>query len=114
MESAAGGHLCILGSGGSSLALTLYLHNKAKSGGDVPQKLIVTARRDASLVEMKTVHAEIGFAIPVDYRLAPAPADADAMVAALPAGSMVVNATGLGKSAPARRSAMPSVSRRMG
>lgn len=95
-----GAHLCILGSGGSSLALTLYLHNKATAGGDVPQRIIVTARREASLAEMRQVHAKIGFAIPVDYRLAATPAEGDGAVAALPDGSMVVNATGLGKDGP--------------
>lgn len=92
--------LLILGSGGSSLALTLYLHNKAKAGGDVPKKIIVTARRDASLDEMRTVHADIGFAIPIEYRLAPTPEEADQVVAGLPKGSMVINATGLGKDGP--------------
>ena len=95
-----GAHLCILGSGGSSLALTLYLHNKAKSGGDVPSRIVVTARREASLAEMREVHARIGHSIPIDYRLAATPAEADAVVGALPAGSMVVNATGLGKDGP--------------
>lgn len=93
-------HLCILGAGGSSLALTLYLHNKAKSGGDVPSRIVVTARREASLAEMRQVHAQIGFSIPIGYRLAATPATADAVVGALPAGSMVVNATGLGKDGP--------------
>ncbi len=51
-------------------------------------------------MEMKTVHGEIGFAIPVEYRLAATPEAADAVVAALPAHSMVVNATGLGKDGP--------------
>lgn len=92
--------LCLLGSGGSSLALTLYLHNKKAAGGDVPAHIVVTARREASLAEMRHVHAEIGFSIPIDYRLAPTPAEADAVVGALPAGSMVVNATGLGKDGP--------------
>lgn len=96
----SGGEMLILGSGGSSLALTLYLHNKAEDGGDVPAKIIVTARRDASLEEMRTVHADIGFNIPVDYRLAPSPEAADAVVAELPQGSMVINATGLGKDGP--------------
>ena len=95
-----GAHLCILGSGGSSLALTLYLHNKAQSGGDVPSRIVVTARREASLAEMREVHAHIGLSIPIDYRLAATPSDADAVVGALPAGSMVVNATGLGKDGP--------------
>lgn len=92
--------LLILGSGGSSLALTLYLHNKARDGGDVPKKIIVTARRDISLAEMRKVHADIGFNIPIEYRLAPTPQEADAVIASLPRGSMVINATGLGKDGP--------------
>jgi shikimate 5-dehydrogenase len=36
----------------------------------------------------------------VETHLAPAPAEADRLVDALPPGSMVVNATGLGKDAP--------------
>ena len=97
---AGGGALCLLGSGGSSLALSLYLHNKALAGEAVPSRLVVTARREASLAEMRHVHGAIGFAIPVAYRLAPTPAEADAVVGALPPGSMVVNATGLGKDGP--------------
>ncbi len=92
--------LCILGSGGSSLALSLYLHNKKTAGGDVPARIVVTARRDSSLDEMRKVHAQIGFDIPIDYTLAPTPEGADAVVGALPTGSMVVNATGLGKDGP--------------
>ena len=95
-----GGALCLLGSGGSSLALTLYLHNKARAGEDVPSRIVVTARREPSLAEMRHVHDKIGFLIPIDYRLAPTPVEADAIVAALPATSMVVNATGLGKDGP--------------
>ncbi|MEX0347418.1 MAG: shikimate dehydrogenase [Rhizobiaceae bacterium] len=95
-----GGHLLILGSGGSSLALTLYLHNKAQMGLDVPSKIIVTARRDTSLDEMRNVHAQIGFSSPIEYVLAPTPAEADASVAGLPVASMIINATGLGKDGP--------------
>lgn len=96
----SGATLCILGAGGSSLALTLYLHNKQRAGGDVPARIVVTARRAASLDEMQAVHRGIQFAIPTDYRLAPSTVEADAAVTALPPGSMVVNATGLGKDGP--------------
>ena len=92
--------LCLLGSGGSSLALTLYLHRKAAEGGDVPGKIVVTARRDTSLDEMRDIHKQIGFSIPIDYELTPTAEVADQVVADLPAGSMVVNATGLGKDRP--------------
>lgn len=96
----SGGHMLLLGSGGSSLALTLYLAERAARGGDVPERIVVTARRQSRLDEMEAVHREIGFPIPIDYRLAPTPADGDRLVAALPPGSMVVNATGLGKDGP--------------
>lgn len=92
--------LCLLGCGGSALALTLFLHNRAREGADVPRRIVVTARREASLDEMRRIHAEIGFAIPIDYVLTPGPEAADAVVGALPPQSMVVNATGLGKDRP--------------
>jgi shikimate 5-dehydrogenase len=94
------GTLCLLGSGGSSLALTLYLHNKKIANGDVPQKIVVTARRESSLEEMRQVHTKIKFNIPIEYVLTPDPTDADRVVGILAPMSMVVNATGLGKDRP--------------
>ncbi|EXU63306.1 shikimate dehydrogenase [Streptomyces sp. PRh5] len=98
--SRTGGELLLLGAGGSSLALTLYLHNRAAAGGDVPSRIVVTNRREARLREMRTVHERLGFAIPIDYRLAPEPGDNDAQLRTLSPGSVVVNATGLGKDRP--------------
>jgi shikimate 5-dehydrogenase len=94
------GHLLLLGAGGSSLALSLYLHNKKRDGGDVPAKIIVTNRSKNRLDEMKVIHKKLKLNIPVEYHLAPVATDNDACVHALPPGSMVVNATGLGKDAP--------------
>ena len=95
-----GGELLLLGAGGSSLALTLYLHNKKREGGDVPGRVVVNNRSEKRLEEMKAVHAKIGFGIPIEYNLAPTAEDNDARVKALSPGSMVVNATGLGKDRP--------------
>ncbi|RBP18118.1 shikimate 5-dehydrogenase [Roseiarcus fermentans] len=95
-----GAEMIILGAGGSSMALTLFLHNKAIRGGDTPGRITVTARREQSLAEIREAHRRIGFAIPVAYAVTPEPTDADRLVAALPKGSMVVNATGLGKDRP--------------
>jgi shikimate dehydrogenase len=92
--------LLLLGAGGSSLALSLFLHNKKKAGGDVPGRIVVNNRSAKRLDEMKQVHKSIGFDIPIAYNLAPAAADNDSHVAKLPPGSMVVNATGLGKDRP--------------
>ncbi len=93
------GHVLILGSGGSALALSLHLHNRA-ADGDGPGKVTITAVDPIGLAEMRTIHAKIGLRFPVEYVLTPSPADTDAVIAGLPQGSLVVNATGLGKDAP--------------
>lgn len=97
---ANGAELLLLGAGGSSLALTLYLHERQRAGGDVPGHLVVTNRRPARIEEMKEIHERIGFAIDTTYVVAPEPSDNDAAVASLAPGSVVVNATGLGKDRP--------------
>ncbi|MGD8210796.1 MAG: hypothetical protein PVH85_10365 [Desulfobacterales bacterium] len=96
----SGGQLLLLGAGGSSLALTLYLHEKASKGGDVPSKIIVNNRSAKRLEEMQALHRKIDLQIPAAYHLAPTPRDNDKIVGTLTAGSMVVNATGLGKDRP--------------
>ena len=68
-----GGELLLLGAGGSSLALTLYLHRRALAGQDVPSKVVVTNRRPGRLEEMQAVHRRLGIALPVEYHLAPTP-----------------------------------------
>ena len=96
----AGADLLILGAGGSSMALTLTLHEKARKGEDTPARIAVTALDEAGLADMREVHRRIRFAIPIDYVVTPDPRSADRLVGALPEGSMVVNATGLGKDRP--------------
>ena len=49
---------------------------------------------------MRQIHAQIGFAIETSYVVAPESTDNDAAVARLAPGSVVVNATGLGKDRP--------------
>lgn len=92
--------MLILGAGGSSLALTLYLHKKKAEGGDVPTKIIVTNWREKRLEEMQAVHRKIKMNIPVEYHVAPSPDNNDEWVHSLVPGSMVINATGLGKDRP--------------
>lgn len=95
-----GAELLLLGAGGSSLALTLALHRRAQAGQPVPARIVVSNRRPGRIQEMREIHDRIGFAIPIDYRVAPEPADNDALVAARPAGTVIANATGLGKDRP--------------
>ncbi len=94
-----GGELCILGAGGSSLALTAYIMKQKKSD-EWPSRIVVTNRSPARLEEMKHIHAKINPGIRMEYVLAPVAADNDKVVAGLKPHSLVVNATGLGKDAP--------------
>ncbi len=95
-----GGHLLLLGAGGSSLALTLHLHTEQRAGRPVPAKVVVTNRRPHRLEEMRAIHDRIGFSLDIDYVQAPDPADNDKQVALLPPHSVIANATGLGKDRP--------------
>jgi shikimate dehydrogenase len=95
-----GGELLLLGAGGSSLALTLYLHERQVAGKDVPCRIVVTNRRPHRIEEMREIHERIGFSIPIDYVVAPEPVLNDAQLASLAPASVVINATGLGKDRP--------------
>lgn len=93
-----GSEVCLLGAGGSSLALTMYLMQTRHE--DRPARICVTNRSTPRLEEMQRIHREINPGIPVDYTHAPTPEVNDAVVSRLAPGSLVINATGLGKDAP--------------
>lgn len=94
-----GAELFSIGAGGSTIALTWHMMRRAR-GLDRPSRILVSNRSPARLDEIRRVHRAFAGDVPVDYVLAPAPADNDAVVAGLKPGSLVVNATGLGKDAP--------------
>lgn len=95
----SGGELCLLGAGGSSLALTMYIMRQ-KTSEEWPKRIVVTNRSAGRLEDMEEIHSRMNPGIPVDYHLCPSEGDNDQVVNRLPPGSMVVNATGLGKDAP--------------
>lgn len=93
--------LHLIGAGGSSLALTLYLINKRKNGGDTPNRIIISNRSLPRLAEMEKLHKSLGLSgIKFEYIPAPSSEENDAVVNRLKPGSMVVNATGSGKDRP--------------
>ena len=94
-----GAELFSIGAGGSTIALTWHMM-QARRGADRPSRIIVSNRSPARLDEIRRIHAEMQGDVPVDHVLAPAAADNDAVVAGLKPGSLVINATGLGKDAP--------------
>jgi len=93
-----GGHLCLLGAGGASEALTCNLLDPSRS--DRPARIVISDRSEHRLNEVRHLHDRIGRSTDVAYQLAPGATDNDAVVNALPPRSVVVNATGLGKDGP--------------
>ncbi len=89
----------LLGAGGSSLAISMYLMDK-KHGGNRPSKLVVSNRSKPRLEHMREIHARLDTGVPTEYRYGPTFEDNDAVVADMPEFSLVVNATGLGKDYP--------------
>jgi len=89
----------ILGAGGSAMALAWHLTQSA-NGTNRPARVHVANRSQPRLDHLRGLHASWPDASPLGCHLVPTPAEADSLVAALPPGSLVVNATGLGKDAP--------------
>ncbi|MBZ4689161.1 MAG: shikimate dehydrogenase [Cereibacter sp.] len=94
-----GAEVFSIGAGGSTIALTWHLMRKER-GADVPSRIVVSNRSEHRLDEIRGIHAQIPTDAALDYVLAPAPADNDAVLPRLKRGSLVINATGLGKDAP--------------
>lgn len=89
-------HALCLGAGGAGTAITVHL----LSGVAGPGRIVVTDVDPGRLAEIREVHARLEAAAGVDYRPVSSAAETDALLAALPPGSLVVNATGLGKDLP--------------
>lgn len=94
-----GGDVLLLGAGGSSLAMTMYL-TQEKFGDNVPKKIIIANRSVPRLESAKKLLRGLNPAVTIEYVHNPIPADNDKTLASLKPHSLIVNATGLGKDAP--------------
>ncbi len=94
-----GGYVLCFGAGGSAVATLLHLINK-KNAGDRPKKFIVVNRSNPRLVRMKEMVQGLETDIEVEYIWNQDPVKNDAIMGALPEGSVVINATGMGKDTP--------------
>lgn len=93
-----GAQVCVLGAGGSALSISAYLGNEARHGDDLPAAIQFTNRSAPRLAEAVRILEFLN--VPMVYHLCKESVLNDAVVEALPPGSLVVNATGLGKDRP--------------
>ncbi|MCZ0710031.1 shikimate dehydrogenase [Microbacterium paraoxydans] len=92
-----GAEVVILGAGGSGTALSWALAER----DDAPALITVTARTQDKLDHLREVHLQHGTPEGLlRYVVTETPEEADALVTAAPAGSVIANATGLGKDRP--------------
>lgn len=87
--------LC-LGAGGAGLAITLALRQRV----DPPRHVTLTDTDRARLAAAAATHARIDSPVSVRTELVSEPAQTDRLVAGLAPGSLVINATGMGKDRP--------------
>lgn len=94
-----GGHVLIFGAGGSAVATVLHLINKAYEG-DRPERIVVVNRSQGRLDHMRKMVDQIGTDTCIEYLCNADPKQNDELMAGLPADSIVINATGMGKDIP--------------
>jgi len=94
-----GAELFSMGAGGSTIALSWYLM-RPERGADRPSRIVVSDPVASRLDVIRRIHQGIGGDVPVEYVLADGTHANDAVLATLRPGSLVVNATGLGKDGP--------------
>jgi shikimate 5-dehydrogenase len=93
----AGAHAVCLGAGGAGVATTYYLAQRPAR----PRRIVCTDVDGDRLAHLRAVHARAGLDPSLfAYVRVTSAADSDRVVAAAPPGSLIVNATGLGKDRP--------------
>jgi shikimate 5-dehydrogenase len=93
------GHVLCLGAGGSGTAITVNLLSQADASNR-PRRLMVTSRNQPALEKLRAIVRQLPPTVDVNYVLNEDPRQNDQLLADLPPGSVVINATGMGKDRP--------------
>jgi len=94
-----GAYVMCIGAGGSAVAISVYVSG-LPDPADRPQKFIVAQRSLPRLEKLQAIHAKLDTDTEFEYILNEDPLRNDEIMASLPSGSMVINATGMGKDRP--------------
>ena len=90
----------IMGAGGSAISMCAYFL-RPEFEGNHPSKIVVCNRSEPRLKELQHIVEGLNESgIPCEYYLTPEPGQNDAVLLDIPAGSLIINATGLGKDRP--------------
>src|SRR5207248_699095 len=97
--SRSGGHVLCLGAGGSGTAITVNLLTLPEAGNK-PRRLVIVSRNQPALDKLHAIVEQLPATIEINYILNEDPHKNDQLMAELPPGSLVINATGMGKDRP--------------
>jgi shikimate dehydrogenase len=97
--SRTGGNVLCFGAGGSAIATLLHLMNKTDKG-DRPKRFVLVNRSEPRLIHAREMVNKISTDIEVEYIFNADPQKNDAIMAAMPPHSIIINATGMGKDSP--------------
>ena len=94
-----GADVMCIGAGGSAVAISVYVSG-LPDPADRPKRFVVVQRSLPRLEKLQAIHAKLETDIEFEYILNEDPVKNDEIMASLPPGSMVINATGMGKDRP--------------
>jgi shikimate 5-dehydrogenase len=97
--SRTGGHVLNFGAGGSGKAIALHLIEQERKG-DRPERFIMANRSRPRLDKFRAMVEGLETDITFEYMCTGDPREGDDIMARLPAGSVVINSTGMGKDRP--------------
>ena len=95
-----GAEVFLIGAGGSSIATSWHLMCSPGNEKNRPSRILVTDRSASRLEEIRHLHAGFGSDVRVEYVQVDSAQENDSVTGRLRPGSLVANATGLGKDAP--------------
>jgi shikimate dehydrogenase len=93
------GHVLCLGAGGSGTAITVNSLTQHDTGNR-PRRLVIVSRNQSALDKLCATVEQLPATIEINYILNEEPHKNDQLMAELPPGSLVINATGMGKDRP--------------
>jgi len=90
----------IMGAGGSAISMCSYFMRNAGNGND-PAKIVIANRSQPRLKEIERINSGMNpFGIHTEYYLTPDPGQNDDVLSKMGEGSLIINATGMGKDRP--------------
>ena len=94
-----GGHVLSFGAGGAARALVLHFSRK-ENASDRPARMVIVNRSPRGIEELRKIADAVAPGIEFEYHCQQDPRQNDQFMEELPSGSLVINATGMGKDLP--------------